>query len=480
VELLAEQDRRRALAAEGLLGFVPRVSPHLIRPDHLAPLARVFERIAAGERVRACVSVPPQHGKTLLVLHAVVWLLGRPAAPRLAYITYNQDQADAKSFDAGLVADAAGLARGRDTLGHWVTLTGGAAVWAGVGGKLTGQPADLVLVDDPYKNRVEAESPAVRARVQSWLTSAALTRLPEAGSCVLVHTRWHQADVIGRAQAGDFGPGWERLNLPFLANAAGEPDDAGDVVLLPPHRLPTGQTFGWTVDGARARLREVGPYDAASLYQGRPRARGGLVFHEPTRYDGPPDLTGARLVLADDPAGSDAPDANRTVVVALAVRGTGDAMTADLVGLLRLQARPEAVAPRLLRFQRRFSACLRIEASRDGKEQARCLGLLAGDLALDLVPPQGDKFLRAQPVAAAWNAAPARVRVPARAAAIDATEADLSEFCRVVTGFTGLGDAEDDDVDALSLAWNAAAAAPAPYAGPPARPQRPRPRWEIG
>lgn len=409
--------------------------------------------------MRRCFSVPPQHGKTFLVEHAIVWLQQRARPFRLGYITYSQDKANGNSFETGLVAQRAGLALGRDTLGHWTTPNGGAVVWAGVGGRLTGEPAELILVDDPYKNRVEAESLTIRDRVHGWLTSAALTRLPEHGSAIIVHTRWHEDDEIGRAKRGDLGPGWEVVNLPFLSNADGEPDDCGDHVLLPPRPLPTGGVFGWTPEGARARLVEVGPYDAASLYQGQPRPRGGHVFHEPTRYDGRPDLTGARIVLAVDPAGSDSPGANCTVAVALACRGDGDAMRADLVSLLRLRLRPEDAAPRLLRFQRRWSAPLHIEASRDGREQARCLQSIAGALDVRLVPAIGDKFLRAQPLAAAWNAAPtARVRVPVRAEDIDASTDDLADCLRVLAGFTGVGDREDDDVDAMAHAWNVALA----------------------
>lgn len=439
---------------EPLLDFIPRVSTHIVRPTHLAPLAAVFERIRRGERVRACVSVPAQHGKTTLIQHAIVWLLAADPTLPMAYVTYAQDLADSKSWETRQIALRAGIAfaADRQNLREWRTTAGGWGMWTGVDGPLTGSAARVLITDDPFKNRVEAESLHTRDRVHAWYTSVVLTRLPEDGSALVVHTRWHDDDLIGRLAK----EGYEVINLPFLANEAGDYDPQGEHVLWPRTPLPSGRVVGWTPAGARERLREVGPYDAASIYGGTPRPKGGRVFHEPTRYHGRPDLTGARLFLAEDPAGSDDPKANCTVAVALAVRGYGAAMTADLVGLLRFRLRPEEAAPRLLKFQRRFGATLHIEGSRDGKEHVRILKILAPGIDVERVPPIGDKFLRAQGAAAAWNAEPARIRVPAQAADIDVTDDDLAAFLRVVSRFTGVGDAEDDDADALAHAWNAA------------------------
>jgi hypothetical protein len=64
----------------GLLDFVPRLSRGYERPAHLASVASLFERAFAGEAVFACVSVPPRHGKTEMVLAALAWWLSRGGA----------------------------------------------------------------------------------------------------------------------------------------------------------------------------------------------------------------------------------------------------------------------------------------------------------------------------------------------------------------------------------------------------------------
>jgi predicted phage terminase large subunit-like protein len=67
------------------------------------------------------------------------------------------------------------------------------------------------------------------------------------------------------------------------------------------------------------------------------------------------------------------------------------------------------------------------------------------DILLKEIIPHGDKFQRAQGVAAAWNEG--RILVP-----MNATW--LAAFLKELADFTGVNDATDDEVDALSHAWN--------------------------
>lgn len=476
-EVLAELSTRSRHRAETLLDFIPRASPHLLTPHHLAPLARLFDRIAAGERVRAFVDVPAQHGKTTTSAHGLAYVLKRRPTWPLAYVTFSQQQATRKSLDAQRVALAAGALRwdsDRVTLEEWRTAQGGGCIFTGIGGGLGGNPVRVLVFDDFFKNREEAESQHRRDTVADWITSVAIPRLPADGSIIVPSTRWHEDDPSGRIQRGELcaGMGWEHVSLPFLAhvNERGErvADDHGDSVLWPRDTLPDGTAVGWTVDDARARLVSVGPYDAASIYQGQPRPRGGVVYSQPVRC-GAPQTAGARFVIGADPAGTDGPQSNHSVFVALAVRtehvhddATGQRKpqhVADLAGVLRLKLRPEHAAPQVLAWQRSFGGTpLHIEATRDGKALGESLRKIAPGIVVRYVPATGDKFIRSQPSAAAWNAG--RIRVPNDARTMIATtDEDLAAFVRVVTGFSGMGDREDDDVDALAHAWAVAGTA---------------------
>lgn len=435
---LGELARRR----EPLADFIPRVTPRWSRPDHLAPLLSLLERAARGERVYACISVPPRHGKTETLLHALAWWLRRSPADTLAYVSYAAQVAESKSDLARAYARAAGvpLRDDRGSLSEWRTTSGGGALATGIGGPLTGQGCKVAIVDDPFKNRQDAESALIRQRAWDWFTSTLWTRIEPGGSCVVCHTRWHEEDLIGRLARGEMeGVPWEVVNLPAITTA---PD--GVEHALWPERWPVSEL---------AVKRAANEYDWASLFQGSPRARGGEVFRAPARYVDP-QLAGARTVLAVDPAGTESTRSDWTVAVALAVRGSGLTLAADVVDVLRLRADNGVVAAELGTWQRRHGgAALHIEASRDGKAIARTLRQINPRLLLTEIPARESKYVRAQPVATAWN--DGRIRVPSSGA----THPWVGPFLETVLRFTGISDAHDDDVDALAYAWNAAASA---------------------
>jgi len=284
----------------------------MVRPDHLAPVLALFERIARGERVRACVSIPSQHGKSQTVLHALAWLLVRRPTWPLIYLTYQQEQSDDQSHKARGIARAAGvdLAADRANLRMWRTSAGGGCLFTSVDGPGAGQPAQVAVVDDPYKNRAAALSGAVRKQVRDTFSSVVLQRGQETMSVVVVHTRWLEDDLIGDIERGEFGEGWEVVNLPMLA----EPDGAGGWmpspspyatatrVLNPQRALPDGRVFGWTLEGARRLLLSLPEHDAESMAQGRPRRRvDGALWQDGdiARLDGAPPLS--RVVVFVDP-----------------------------------------------------------------------------------------------------------------------------------------------------------------------------------
>lgn len=281
-ELLALLEKRAALDAirrEPLADFIPRVSPGRVRPDHLGPVLDLFERIRRGERVRACVSIPSQHGKTELVLHALAWILAAHPTWPLIYLTYQQEQSDDKSHGARAIAQRAGIALAPDraNLGMWRTPQGGGCVFTSVGGPGAGQPAQVAIVDDPYKNMAAAMSPAIRKAVKSTFSSVVLQRGQEGMSVVVVHTRWLEDDLIGDLEKGEFGSDWEIVNLPMLAlddgSPAPRPYTAATRVLNPARTMPDGRTFGWTLQGAIKQLQELPEPDAESMGQGKPRRR---------------------------------------------------------------------------------------------------------------------------------------------------------------------------------------------------------------
>lgn len=425
-------------APERLLDFIPRISPKFTRPYHLTAMAALIERAVAGEPVRALVSVPPRHGKTECIIHSIPWALDRRPDLLIGYVSYAAELARSKSRSARDLARLTGIPSrdDADALHEWLTPQGGGLRAAGIGGPLTGQGFGLLFIDDPIKNREEAESLIIRSRNYGWFTSTAMTRLDPNGAVIVVHTRWHEDDLIGRLRAerlrydatmGMEGERWEYVNLPAV-NAEGN--------ALWPER--------WPVEILDKRRRIVGPYDWSALFQGEPRPKEGRLFRDPVRYQDP-QIDGARLVIGVDVAGTKKTRSNWTVAVVMAFSGVGEEMCADVLEVLRMQEEVPEVCRRLEALQQKWGAPLVVEASGLGKAVPQMLRDTSPQLDIKEVYPSADKYVRAQAYASAWNEG--RVRLPAHGA-------DIAQFIAIHKDFTGVDDPQDDDVDAGAHAWN--------------------------
>lgn len=460
LDALEAELARRTVDQPDLRSWIERIEPKQAPvPWHLQQLVTLFER-AMRERTFALVSMPPRHAKSTTVRRALAYATLRYPDRLNGFVTYASAYArtHSRAIRKLVVKHGGRIAADASNVDNWRTDDEGGLSVTGRDGQLTGKGfPGLLVLDDLIKNRAEAESVALRDKLSESFSDDIYTRSePPYGSIIVIATRWQEDDLLGRLEreVDDLGMKvWEVINLPAVRDPrSGEPTDDPCGIALWPERFPLG---------ALARIRrKLGPYGWWSLYQGRPRPKDGKVFKVASRFTQLPGFS--RTVLAVDPAGSAKTRSNHTVAVALAVVGHGAEQRAWLKGLLRLQLEPPAAAVELLAFQRRFGAKLHIEASRDGIAQATSLRSICPELEIEHVPAVGDKFTRAQPLSAAWNGdllrgEEPRFFVPAEAEIIGCTREDLANYLRVIEKFTGVGDAEDDDVDATAHAWNIAA-----------------------
>lgn len=424
-----EELRQVELLTEGLLEFIPRVSPQLSAPTHLQPLVDLFERCET-EQVRETVSTPPQFGKTKTALHALVQMIRRDPSKRHAYISYAADRSEAMSREAMDIVRNDGV-KVSGSLKIWRTGKGGGVVWTGVGGPLTGFGVNgCMIVDDPTKNRAEAESSLYRERTDQWFRDVALTRLHPGASCIVIATRWHVDDLPGRLSKR----GWASLNLPAI-NQSGES--------LWPEKRP----LEWLAS-VRA---EVGEYTWASLYQGEPRPRGGALFGDAHLYNNIPQAIGFRTSIGVDLAYSKKTHADYSVAVVLQ-KIQPDPSVLPVFYVLDVR-RQQVKAPEFKQTLRAVRAThpgapMRWYAAGAENGVGDFIKVRDGELdgiPIEVLPAKGDKFQRAQPVAAAWNAG--RILVPEKAPWVPAFLSELASF-------TGVNDAHDDQVDALGTAYD--------------------------
>lgn len=282
---------RRSWASPGELAC--HLDPRTTQTPALQLIDEHLVRLATTPDSRLLLSMPPQEGKSQRVSRWFpLWCLINNPNLRIAIVSY--EHSIARRWGRAirdLIRDhpELGLAVRPDlSAQHEWQLVGsdGGVYTAGIGGALTGRPVDMLIVDDPIKDREQADSRVYRERAWDWWTDVGQTRLAPGAPVVVVATRWHEEDLTGKLHTADPGT-WPLLNIPAQADhdpAKGEDD-------------PLGREVGEWMESARRRTpeqweaRKKGTPARAwnALYQGRPAPPSGKLFKrdEWARYDQP-------------------------------------------------------------------------------------------------------------------------------------------------------------------------------------------------
>ena len=307
----------RELARRRLLDFATYTLPWYQPAAHHRLVAEALERVLryveTGGREgvgRLLIFMPPRHGKTQLASRIFpAWALGRNPDMRVILASYGADLAVENSravrdlirddryqavFGALSAVDTPVQVSDESRSAQSWEVAGrrGGVVAAGVGGAITGKGAHLLILDDLFKNRDEAESAAARERVWAWWRSTAYTRLEDGGAVVGMMTRWHPDDWAGRLlrmMVDDPGADqYEVVCLPALAEGEASAEeharglrDGVWVNLSDPLKRAEGAALWPEKYGEEdlARIRtNIGPYEWAALYQQRPYSREGDFF----------------------------------------------------------------------------------------------------------------------------------------------------------------------------------------------------------
>jgi len=217
----------RRAARLGLLEFTKFTNPAYEAAPHHRLIVDKLEAVERGEIKRLMICMPPRHGKSELASRRFpAFYVGRNADKQIIAASYNSDLANdfgrevrniVDSPEFGVLFDVQ-LAPDSKAANRWHTNEGGMYVAAGVGTAITGRGADVLLIDDPFKDRGEADSELRRQRVWDWYTSTAYTRLMPDGAIVVINTRWHDDDLSGRLllEAESGGDKWDVLSLPAI------------------------------------------------------------------------------------------------------------------------------------------------------------------------------------------------------------------------------------------------------------------------
>jgi phage terminase large subunit-like protein len=261
-------------------------------------LEKIDERLIAltdahSEVNALAVAMPPQEGKSQRCSRTYPeWLLDHDPRLRIAILSYELDSSlrwgrDIKNditqhpcrrypkSPAKCTRACGGLhvqiRRDSMAAGRWETPQGGGVYCVGIGGPFTGRPVDVLVIDDPVKDRVAAESETVRKSTWDWWESVAIPRLGTPSTrVVLIQTRWHQDDLWGRIFSRPGPLEWEKLVIPAIAGDSDPLDrEPGQELVSVRGRVP----------GHFRNLRDkMTPYVFSSIYQQTPTASEGNFF----------------------------------------------------------------------------------------------------------------------------------------------------------------------------------------------------------
>ncbi len=311
---LSAENLKAELARRSMQGFATQINDSVEMTNFHKAYYSLLDDFARGKIKKLIVSVPPQHGKsygasTLLP----AYLLGLNPELRICIASYSFslarrfggsvrqtiqsdeyqgifEETKLKGMTGSNKSSAAQLTTEEiDIVGH----RGGLKV-VGREGSLTGARVDVMILDDMYKDASEANSPLVRENVWAWYTSVVRTRLHNNSQELIVFTRWHEDDLIGRLTRSERDE-WVVVNFEAIKESPPSPLDGRKL----------GEVL-WENRHSRELLeqrRKLDPVVFKSLYQGDPTPAEGLLYGEFLEYDHPENekitLRGAYIDTAD-------------------------------------------------------------------------------------------------------------------------------------------------------------------------------------
>jgi predicted phage terminase large subunit-like protein len=249
-------------------------------------LCAVLELVEQRVIKRVCVSCPPRTGKSLTTTVLFpAWALSRNPKLEIIQGGYSSDLSAEFSVVTKALLNSERykylmgdmIAKNQNRQEDWKTFAQGHYFATSVGGGAVGRGADILLVDDVFKDRADARSASRRKAVWEWFTSAALTRLSPDGVALVIGTRWHKDDLIGRLTSPEYRETMREAGLPeeqwFEINIEAICENPDTDVL----RRQFGESHWperWDTRKLKAIEKRIGLGEYSAQYQGKPRPDG--------------------------------------------------------------------------------------------------------------------------------------------------------------------------------------------------------------
>lgn len=299
LDRLSPKAAQQELARRHPRDFVLYTKPDYEVNWHHDVIFKEIEEFLSGDNSRLVLCMPPRYGKSQIVSrHLPAFILGDNPDARIIACSYSADLAQQMNRDVQRIIDdpkyreifprtklsganVRATAQGnylRNSDVFEIVGANGMYLSSGVGGGITGRGFDIGIIDDPIKNREEANSPTYREKVWNWYTSTFYTRREKGAKILIVMTRWHEDDLVGRLleqQKNDpSADQWRVISFPAVFEGADEYTHPKD------HRTVGEALWPGKYDaGALQKIKStIGSYEWSGLYQQRPSPSGGGIF----------------------------------------------------------------------------------------------------------------------------------------------------------------------------------------------------------
>lgn len=412
---------------------------------------------------RLVISCPPRHGKSWLISRYLpAWYLGRHPEQSVALVTFQERFSRkwgrlARDTFLQVAPDLWGLRTlRRASTAEWEVYRGwqrteGMCQAIGAQGAITGKGAHLLILDDLIKDMAAANSATLREQIWEWFLSAIETRLEPPELVVIISTRWHDDDLIGRLMklqaAGELGDEYVFVNLPAIAEE-GDPMGRAPGEALWPEK--------YSAERLARKRKNVGTYVWDALYQGRPVPLLGAVlkkrwfrYYEDAGHALVVPGRGACLVedlqrfATIDLAASKKKRGKYTAILSWGYHPVWKVLL--LLDVIRERLGPEGIIPAMREAKGKHGLSI-LYAEREGPLLEERLGHILKQAVREGLPvvelaPNGDKYSRA--VAATPQLEAGQVFFKERAPWLGELELELLTF-------TGDEDQYSDQTDALT------------------------------
>jgi len=238
-----ESRKRIALAQSDFLAFIASIDATYKFGAHLKRLGGLLMQIEQGSKDRIAVSMAPRMGKSLMIsVYFPAWYLGKHPDHKVIMASHTSDLAVdmarkvrnlMQTEEYRNIFPGVAIAADAKAAGKWNTTKGGEVYATGVGGALAGRGAHLAVIDDPLSEQdIKSGNTDSLDVVYEWYRAGLRTRLMPGGKIAVLHTRWHQRDLIGRlikdASMNPDADQFEVFEFPAILttpNPAYDPDD---------------------------------------------------------------------------------------------------------------------------------------------------------------------------------------------------------------------------------------------------------------